>query len=75
MHFLHFVRYFEAEEEMRHLQHEIELKGEEIQRFKKQVTQREGDNEKLQEILSSKEKQQLMKRYILKYFYINHHIY
>lgn len=73
MHFLHFVRYFEAEEKMRHLQLDIKSKGEEIQRFQKQVTLKQGDNEKLQESLSniSKEKQQLVERYILEYFHLN----
>lgn len=74
MHFLHFVRYFEAEEKMRHLQLDIKSKGEEIQRLQKQVTLKEGDNKKLQESLSniSKEKQQLMERYILEYFHLNY---
>lgn len=73
MHFLHFVRYFEAEEKMRHLQLDIKSKGEEIQRLQKQVTLKQGDNEKLQESLSniSKEKQQLVERYILEYFHLN----
>ncbi|XP_052672944.1 golgin subfamily A member 6-like protein 22 isoform X2 [Crassostrea angulata] len=55
-------RYFEAEENMRHLQLDIKSKGEEIQRLQKQVTLKQGDNEKLQESLSniSKEKQQLV---------------
>lgn len=74
MHFLHFVRYFEAEEKMRHLQLDIKSKSEEIQRLQKQVTLKEGDNKKLQESLSniSKEKQQLMERYILEYFHLNY---
>lgn len=74
MHFVHFVRYFEAEEKMRHLQLDIKSKGEEIQRLQKQVTLKEGDNKKLQESLSniSKEKQQLMERYILEYFHLNY---
>lgn len=74
MHFLHFVRYFEAEEKMRHLLLDIKSKGEEIQRLQKQVSQKEGDNEKLQESISniSKEKQQLMERYILEYFHLNY---
>lgn len=74
MHFLHFVRYFEAEEKMRHLQLDIKSKGEEIQRLQKHVTLKEGDNKKLQESLSniSKEKQQLMERYILEYFHLNY---
>lgn len=74
MHFLHFVRYFEAEEKMRHLQLNIKSKSEEIQRLQKQVTLKEGDNKKLQESLSniSKEKQQLMERYILEYFHLNY---
>lgn len=73
MHFLHYVRYFEAEEKMRHLQLDIKSKGEEIQRLQKQVTLKQGDNEKLQESLSniSKEKQQLVERYILEYFHLN----
>lgn len=73
MRFLHFVRYFEAEEKMRHLQLDIKSKGEKIQRLQKQVTLKQGDNEKLQESLSniSKEKQQLMERYILEYFHLN----
>lgn len=58
---------------MRHLQLDIKSKGEEIQRFQKQVTLKQGDNEKLQESLSniSKEKQQLVERYILEYFHLN----
>lgn len=74
MHFLHFVRSFEAEEKMRHLQLDIKSKSEEIQRLQKQVTLKEGDNKKLQESLSniSKEKQQLMERYILEYFHLNY---
>lgn len=73
MHFLHYVRYFEAEEKMRHLQLDIKSKGKEIQRLQKQVTLKQGDNEKLQESLSniSKEKQQLVERYILEYFHLN----
>lgn len=73
MHFLHYVRYFEAEEKMRHLQLDIKSKGEEIQRLQKQVTLKQRDNEKLQESLSniSKEKQQLVERYILEYFHLN----
>lgn len=59
---------------MRHLQLDIKSKGEEIQRLQKQVTLKEGDNKKLQESLSniSKEKQQLMERYILEYFHLNY---
>lgn len=58
---------------MRHLQLDIKSKGEKIQRLQKQVTLKQGDNEKLQESLSniSKEKQQLMERYILEYFHLN----
>lgn len=58
---------------MRHLQLDIKSKGEEIQRLQKQVTLKQGDNEKLQESLSniSKEKQQLVERYILEYFHLN----
>lgn len=58
---------------MRHLQLDIKSKGEEIQRLQKQVTLTQGDNEKLQESLSniSKEKQQLVERYILEYFHLN----
>lgn len=59
---------------MRHLQLDIKSKSEEIQRLQKQVTLKEGDNKKLQESLSniSKEKQQLMERYILEYFHLNY---
>lgn len=59
---------------MRHLLLDIKSKGEEIQRLQKQVSQKEGDNEKLQESLSniSKEKQQLMERYILEYFHLKY---
>lgn len=58
---------------MRHLQLDIKSKGEEIQRLQKQVTLKQGDNEKLQDSLSniSKEKQQLVERYILEYFHLN----
>lgn len=76
MHFLHFVRYYGAEKEVRHLQLDIKSKGEEILRLQKQITEKEGDNEKLQDKLSniSKEKQQLIERYILEYFHLKYHI-
>lgn len=50
---------------MRQLKLDIKSKIEEIQRLQKHTTQKEGDNEKLQERHSniSKEKEQLWERY------------
>lgn len=50
---------------MTQLKLDIKLKGEKIQLLQKQLTQKEANNEKVQESLSNmaQEKQQLLERY------------
>lgn len=57
-----------AEDKLKTSNLHIELKDEEIKRLQKQITQKEEDNEKQQEILSkiTTEKKQLLERYIFK---------
>lgn len=58
---------------MTQLKLDIKLKGEKIQLLQKQLTQKEANNEKVQESLSNmaQEKQQLLERYSVGFVHLS----